>query len=75
MKIGFNKNGLTFNSKQFDPLNFTVNGHGLESDRSDSNVDAFDILESLASVRDSDKRATKSEGLDALKTLMQKVKA
>jgi hypothetical protein len=75
LKIGFNKNGLTLNSKQFDPLNLSVNGHGIESDRSVNDVDAFDILESLASVRDSDKRATKSEGLDALKTLMQKVKA
>jgi len=75
LKLGFSRDGLTLNSKPFDPLNLSVNNHGIESDRSVNTIDAFDILETLASVKDSEKRADKSDGIEALKTLMQKVKA
>lgn len=73
MKIGFNKEGLTLNSKKFDPLNLSVKGHGIESERSVNDIDALDILETLASVRTSNKEVSTTDKLNVLKTLMEKV--
>ncbi len=73
MKIGFNKDGLTLNSKKFDPLNFSINGHGLESDMSRSSshsqTDPFEVLESLSSLK-----GEEVSKLDKIKTLQSIVK-
>jgi hypothetical protein len=72
LKICFNKEGLTLNSKKFDPLNITVNGHGLESNMEISNVDPFEILESLSSSKNPE--ATKQDKIKALQSVISKFK-
>jgi hypothetical protein len=52
MKVGFNKNGLSINSKKFDPLNLSVRGFGIESDNEPNQIDTFEVLSILASARE-----------------------
>ncbi|WP_028309659.1 hypothetical protein [Desulfitibacter alkalitolerans] len=70
MKIGFTKDGLTLNSKKFDPLNITVNGHGIESNRTVENVDPFQLLEGLASCRRPE--ATRLDQIRALQSVISR---
>ena len=51
MRIGFSRKGLTLDSKPFNPLNFSVNGYGIESTEEPPSFDAFEILEKLAAAR------------------------
>ncbi|NLW23747.1 MAG: hypothetical protein GXY91_00605 [Clostridia bacterium] len=53
MKIGFSKKGLTLNSKEFNPLNISVNGFGLETQdlKLPIDIDPFEVLEGLAQAR------------------------
>jgi hypothetical protein len=70
LKIGFGKDGLTINSKKFNPLNMSVNGHGIESNEIGySQVDAFDILEKLSAAQGSE--VSKVDKLKALQSIIR----
>jgi len=72
LKVGFNKDGLTLNGKKFDPLNFTFMGHGIESDGTVKQTDAFEILDALTSVRTSGEEETpKVDKIRALKSIIK----
>ncbi|NLZ93154.1 MAG: hypothetical protein GX922_03930 [Firmicutes bacterium] len=70
MKIGFTRNGLTFDSKPFNPLNLSVNGHGIESTEELPKIDAFEILEKLAGARA--EGATRLDQVKALQSILPK---
>ncbi|MBZ4645623.1 MAG: hypothetical protein JG777_1112 [Clostridia bacterium] len=72
MKIGFSKEGLTLNSKKFNPLNFSVNGYGIEAEEIDNKVDAFELLSKLASVRMADTEATTMDKIKILQSMVEK---
>lgn len=71
LKIGFGKDGLTLNSKKFDPLNLSVNGHGIESDRSLPQVDPFEILSTLASIKSAGDEVAKLDKIKALRSVVK----
>ena len=72
-KIGFNKAGLTFDSKPFDPLNMSVKGYGIESDNKENDIDPFEVLSILASAKTSDEETSTGDKMHVLKALMDKV--
>ena len=49
----FQQKGLTLNSKEFNPLNISVNGFGLETQdlKLPIDIDPFEVLEGLAQAR------------------------
>ncbi|NLZ38841.1 MAG: hypothetical protein GX893_04455 [Firmicutes bacterium] len=69
MKIGFTRNGLTLDSKPFNPLNLSVKGHGIET-KELPKIDAFEILEKLASARA--EGATRFDQVKALQSILPK---
>lgn len=69
LKIGFSKTGLTIDSKKFNPLNLSVNGHGFESNLDDIDVNPFEILGKLAEARNSD--MTKQEKVNVIKNVVK----
>ncbi|KNF08061.1 hypothetical protein CLPU_10c01160 [Gottschalkia purinilytica] len=73
MKIGFGKDGLTLNSKKINPLNLSVNGHGIESDYPIKAVDPFEILSSLASIDLSDEKTTRKDKIEALQKILNDI--
>jgi len=70
--LGFGKDGLKINNKKFHPLNVSVHGIAVESDKEYKPVDAGNLLDSLISLRNvrSDDDAGK---VNVLKTLLDKV--
>lgn len=70
MKIGFTRNGLTLDSKPFNPLDFSVNGHGIESTDELPKFDAFEILEKLAGARG--EGVTREEQVKVLQFIVHK---
>ncbi|SDK07022.1 hypothetical protein [Natronincola ferrireducens] len=71
MKIGFNKEGLTFNAKKFHPLNMGIKGYKIESNENINTVDATEILEELTLVKG--KRASKLEKMKGLRGVLNKI--
>lgn len=74
MKIGFNKRGLTLNSKDFNPLNITVGGYGIESAENHNilrEVDPFEVLSTLATAKD--KGNTREDQIKVLKATLEKL--
>ncbi len=67
LKVGFTKDGFTLNAKKFDPLNLSVDGHGLESDESlKSERDPFEMLQTLATAK-----GEEVSRVDKIKTLQK----
>jgi hypothetical protein len=66
LKIGLGKEGLTINSKKFDPYNFSLKGIEITVDKTVSQTNPLAILEGLASIKKSDEEVT---NLDKLKVL------
>ncbi|MGI6777676.1 MAG: hypothetical protein ACOX7R_06510 [Acetivibrionales bacterium] len=71
MSLGFFKDGLRINSKKFHPLNTSIKGLKLESDRNYKPIDAMDILSSLSSINTG--KSTKLDKVNTLKTVLDKV--
>jgi hypothetical protein len=71
LKIGFGENGLTLNSKEFDPLNISVNGHGIESTRSVNKVDPFEAMANLAAIRSESSQSTRMDKIKALQSVIK----
>ncbi len=69
--LGFFKDGLRINSRQFHPLNMSINGIKMETDREFKTVDPMDLLESFETMKVED--ASKSDKIKALKTMLQKL--
>ncbi|MBW4828867.1 MAG: hypothetical protein KZY61_14030 [Clostridiaceae bacterium] len=70
MKIGFSKNGLTFNSKKFHPLNLPLKGVGLESDIPLEPTNSTEILTAFEEVKP--KNSSKLEKIQLLKSIVDK---
>ncbi|MCR2042849.1 hypothetical protein [Anaerosalibacter massiliensis] len=70
MKIGFSKDGLTFNSKKFHPLNLPLKGISLESDIPLNPTSATEILTAFQEVKP--ENASKSEKIQLLKSMVDK---
>ncbi|HZK25871.1 MAG TPA: hypothetical protein VFC74_10885 [Oscillospiraceae bacterium] len=70
MKIGFTRKGLTLDSKPFNPLDFSVNGYGIESTDEPMQFDAFEILEKLAGARG--EGVTREEQVKVLQSIIPK---
>lgn len=71
MKIGFSKDGLTFNSKKFHPLNFSTKNVTLESDIPVNNVNAADILSAFQ--RPNLRNVSREDGIEILKEMLNKI--
>jgi hypothetical protein len=71
LKIGFSNGKLTLNSKEFNPLNLSVKGHGLECNEPIKTVDPFELLDSLASVNNA--QATREDKVKGLKAMLDKL--
>lgn len=69
MKFGFNKGGLTVNSKPFNPLNLSVNEKGIESDALPEQKDPFEMLSALASLKGSTAEMTQQDKVRCLQSL------
>ncbi len=70
MKIGFTKDGLTLNSKKYDPLNFSIAGHGLESNVENNTPDPFDLLQNLAPAKNEE--ISKLDKINILQNIIKK---
>lgn len=70
LKIGFSKDGLRFNSKKFNPLNFKLNGLELESDIPLTPPKATEILSVFQ--QPNIRSANKLQGIDILKSIIEK---
>ncbi len=72
LNLGFFKDGLKINSKQFHPLNMSFGKNlKLESDRAIKSIDPMELLETLDSLNV--ENATKSEKINVLKTMLEKI--
>lgn len=72
LNLGFFKDGLKINSKQFHPLNMSFGKDlKLESDKTFKAVDPMDLLETLDSLNV--ENASKSEKINVLKTMLDKI--
>lgn len=69
--LGFFKDGLRINSKQFHPLNMSVNGISMESDKKFKSIDPMELFETFETLKVDD--ATKPEKIKTLKTMLQKL--
>ncbi|EEG78974.1 hypothetical protein [Dethiobacter alkaliphilus] len=70
MKIGFNKGGLTIDGKKFNPLDLSVDGHGIETDDNLPNAEPFECLENLSSARG--EGATRLDQIRALRSVLRR---
>ncbi|MCW3490605.1 hypothetical protein [Dethiobacter alkaliphilus] len=70
MKIGFNKGGLTIDGKMFNPLDLSVDGHGIETDGDLPNVEPFECLENLSAARG--EGATRLDQIRALRSVLRR---
>jgi len=72
VKIGFSKNGLTLNSKQFNPLNMPLTKNvSLESDIPVGPVNVSEILSVFE--RPNIREVNRQEGIEILKSLLEKL--
>lgn len=71
MKVGFNRDGLTFNGKKFHPLNMGIKGYEIQSNEQINPVDATEILESLALMKT--QRSNKLDKMKGLREVINKV--
>ncbi len=72
LKVGFSKDGLKLNSKEFNPLNLPLKGVGLESDIPLNPPKAEDILSVFQ--QPNIRSANRMQGIDILKTMLEKVR-
>ncbi len=73
MKIGFNKDGLTLNSKKFHPLNFKTKNISLESDIPANGVDALEVLSAFQQGPKL-KNVSREDGIKELISMLEKIK-
>lgn len=71
LNFGFYKDGFRINSRQFHPLNMSINGLKLESDREYKAIDPIDLVESFSSLNIED--ATRLDRVKALKEMLKKI--
>ena len=71
LKVGFSKDGLKLNSKEFNPLNLPLKGVGLESDIP-LNPPKAEILSVFQ--QPNIRSANRMQGIDILKTMLEKVR-
>lgn len=73
MKVGFGKEGLTINSKKFNPYSFSFKGMEVDVDKSVSQINPFTMLESLASLKKSDdEEFTNLDKVKALQSVLNR---
>lgn len=72
MKIGFSKDGLTFNSKKFNPLNIPIKGITLESDIPVEQPDPAKILSAFQ--QPDIRNVNRMQGIDLLKSMIEKAR-
>ncbi|NLW23538.1 MAG: hypothetical protein GXY88_09875 [Tissierellia bacterium] len=74
MKIGFSKDGLKLNQKDFNPLNIPlpIKGIGIESDIPAKQPDAAEILSVFQ--RPNIRKANRLQGIEILKSMLEKVR-
>lgn len=66
MKVGLGKEGLTINSKKFNPYSFSLRGIDVSVDKSVSQANPLNLLEGLASLKKSGEEVS---NLDKVRTL------
>lgn len=72
VKIGFSKDGLTFNSKKFHPLNIKTKNIALESDVPANNVDAVELLSAIQGPKL--RNVSREDGIKILKLMLEQLK-
>ena len=73
MKVGFSKNGLTFNSKKFNPLNVPLTKKlSIDSDIPVEPVNASEILSVFE--KPNIRKANRAQGVEVLKTMLDKAR-
>lgn len=72
MKVGIGKEGLTINSKKFNPYNFSLKGMEIAVDKAASHADPLAILEDLASLKKSGAEITNLDKIKALQNVVNK---
>lgn len=72
MKVGVGKEGLTINSKKFNPYSFSLKGMEVDVDKSVSQINPFTMLESLASLKKSDEEVTNLDKVKALQAVLNR---
>jgi len=70
LKVGFSKNGLRLNSKEFNPLNLPLKGVGIESDIPLNPPNAEDILSVFQ--QPNIRSANRAQGVEILKSMIEK---
>ena len=71
MKIGYSKDGLTFNSKKFHPLNLSTKKHQIESEVEFNQVDGAELLQELSKMKNAN--LTKASKMEALGKILEKI--
>lgn len=72
MKVGLGKEGLTINSKKFNPYSFSLRGMDIDVDKSVSQSNPLSILEGLASLKKSGEEVSNLDKVKTLQTVINK---
>ncbi len=72
MKVGLGGEGLTINSKKFNPYSFSLKGIEIAVDKAASKTNPLTLLEGLAALKGSDEETTNLDKVKALRTVVNK---